>query len=419
MTLLRARVVSRGVAVHPKPKFGLGKTHKASSAEAMLRHCLRQRGWTRLYGEDGLTGQQHLSLLDDVRQYGRMYLRHEAESFFDRYGVNVDDNEARRSLQFQGEEQESAPGIEANESGTASQQAGRSWGISSQGQVQDLARGIASRAAGALSRFFDRTKTFLKELVVAGAMALKGEEPLTNAEIYALDRLTKKQHEYLDNFQREVTRNPPREIAEPNSVIIVEPAPMTPGQFVARLEQYGNAPWEVQNVGREVVKNQGVFSAERRVHKLSMEQHRPCTGPMGCLDQSRLGWQPVGSLIEIGDCYCMLNCDCYFEWQDPKGKIYVSPWGRHNPYGHNQPGGPDTKLPGIAFPTDAPIKELPSGPGPAEKRRPKKIKLKPPQKVGEPYPKGGTYPPARPLPSVQELLDEAGSPYAASEYEEA
>ncbi len=389
---------ARAMATAIKPRFAKHRVHKANSAEAILQHMLRQRGWTHAWRRSELSGKQHLNLLEDVRQYGRMYLRHEAESFFDRYGVEI---EEQRSID-QDDSELGFIGIGSESAALLSRRTRES--------DSTILRGIASRAAGALSRFFDRARGFIREVIVAGAMALKGEEPLTDAELFAVDRLTKKQVDYLDKFQREVIANPPKEIAEPTSIIVVGPPPMTPGQFIARLESYGNAPWEVQNVGREVVRKQQVFKAERRVHLLSMAEHRPCKGgEMGCLEQSQLGWQPIGTLREIGDCFCMNNCDCYFEWQDPKGKIHVSPWGRHNPKGFNQPGMPGAQLPGIEFPSGEPAaKELPSGPGPQEKP-PRKIKIKPrPEpKVAEPEP----LKPGREWPNVptkEELLNELG-----------
>ncbi len=375
-------------------RMGRYRTHKASSAESILRHVLRQRGWTAGFDGASLTGKQHLSLLDDVRQYGRMWLRHEAESFFDRYGVDVDDESGIRTM---------ARPLDCS----AVERSGQPH------ESHELVRSIASRAAGALSRFFDRVGHFIREALVAGAMALKGDDHLTNAEIYAVDRLTRKQYEYLDKFKREVQQNPPKPIADLSSQIIVAgPPPMTEGQFVARLEMYGNAPWEVQNIGREIVKGQHVFQAERRVHKLSFAQHRPCQGgEQGCLEQSQAGWQPIGSLREIGDCFCMTNCDCYFEWQAPDKKIFTSPWGRHNPRGY-------TGLPGIAFPEDQPaIPELPGGPGPQEKP-PRKIKLKPRPEPKQPEPP--KIEPSKPIvPTLKELLEEAGSPYSPEEYEKA
>lgn len=404
----RLELVGRQVESGRVPvRFAKSRTHKASSAEAILKHCLRQRGFTSAWRRSELTGKQHLNLLDDVRQYGRMHMRHEAETLFDRYGVEVDELSGIPARSFQ------------DDKGSAE----RAW-LQGVGWDSSLAqeRGIASRAIGAISRFFDRAKGFILELIFAGGMALKGPDGFTSNEHAALNNQATIQRQYLDKFEQEVIRNPPREIAEPSSVIIVAaPEPMTPGQFIARAESYGNAPWEVQNVGRETVRKQEVFKSERRVHLLSLEAHRPCKGgEMGCLEQSQMGWQPIGTLREIGDCYCMNNCDCYFEWQDPKGKIHVSPWGRHNPRGFNQDG----QLPGTVFPVEPAIPALPSGPGPAEKP-PRKIKLKPrperkPKDLEGIYPTEGPHERLpRPLPTVDQLLKEANSPYGASDYEEA
>ena len=48
---------------------GRRTTRKASSAESILAHCLRQRGWTSRFNEGRLNGRQHLALLEDIRQY--------------------------------------------------------------------------------------------------------------------------------------------------------------------------------------------------------------------------------------------------------------------------------------------------------------------------------------------------------------
>ncbi len=356
-----------------------------------------------------------------------MHMRHEAETLFDQYGVEVDESSIRSVGISTSEPQRNEPNDQGSGArlgitldGAIYQASIQEMAQDEQGEVAERAayngerlfldRGLAQRAAGAIRRLFDRARLFLKELTVAGAMALKGNEPLTNAELYALDRQTKKQYEYLDKFEREVVSNPPREIADLSSVIIIAgPPPMTPGQFIARAESYGNSVWEVQNVGREVARRSEVFSAERRVHAKPPGHHECRT----CIEQSARGWQPVGTLLEIGDSECMGNCDCYFLWQAPGGKVHVSPWGRHNPKGYEQPAIP--VLPSIPSPA---IPALPSGPGPAEKLKPKKIKLKPVPKVGERYPLGGEFPPARPDPTIQEILDKAGSPHPVDYYEE-
>lgn len=302
-----------------------------------------------------------------------------------------------------------------------------------------VSRGIADRAKSATARFFRRSKQFIHELIIAGGMLLKGSRELSANEMLAIDRQAKVQAEYLERFEREVVANPPKQIADLSSVTtVVSPPPMTPGQFIARAESYGNAPWQVQNIGRSEVLSQRVpvtapkappsgaaatpgvtspitatrpvFVKERRVHLLTLEEHRPCAT---CLSQSKRGWQDPGTLLEIGDAECKGNCDCYFEWMDDKNKVFVSPWGRHNPHGHNQPGEPQSKLPGIAYPPEVPIPALPGGPGPTTK---KKLKLKPLKP--KPAPEPESYEPGK-LPTLKELLEQAGSPYPESEYEEA
>ncbi len=356
------------------------RTHKANSAESILKHVLRQRGWTVQYDGASLTGRQHLSLLDDVRQYGRMWLRHEAESFFDRYGVEVDErDELGRSFGDFARAEDVSSDLDSGRCCDAGVQAKASEVVS---------RGVAGRAAGALGRFFDRAGQFIRELIVAGAMALKGDDHLTNAEIYAVDRLTRKQYEYLDKFKREVLQNPPKPIADLSSQIIVAgPPPMTEGQFVARLEQYGNSVWGAGNsLNRDRVRQVPNAKLERRF--LGHADHCEDCPPLAAQ-----GWQPLGTLPDIGDTECGGQCHCHFEYQDGKGKTFLTPED------YERRTGP-------------PIKKLPSGPGPQEKP-PRKIKLKPrpePKKPDREFPN---------VPTLKELLEEAGSPYPEEEYEKA
>ena len=184
---------------------------------------------------------------------------------------------------------------------------------------------------------------------------MAGPQGLTEEDIAAIDRNAQVQVDYLDKFERDLIANPPPELISPDlmsQTILVEP-PRSISQRIAQAESYGNSVWQSTiNVGRGIVVKQGAFDVERRVHLLAEHEHKYC---QTCISQSRMGWQPVGTLNEIGDSECMGSCDCYFEWMskgDPK--IYVSPWGRHNPKGYNQPGSHGTRLPGIAYPLDRP-----------------------------------------------------------------
>ncbi len=370
-------VVERAATVAmPKPRMHSSRIHKANSAEAILRHVLRQRGWTAIYGDGGLTGKRRLNLLEDVRQYSRMYLRHEAESFFDQYGVEIDERGLDGSQRGISGISDPLLGREGFADSSRDQERAQQVG-------REIVRGLASRAAGAIGRLFDRARGFLREVIVAGAMALKGDEPLTNAEIYALERLTRKQYEYLQKFEQEVSQNPPREIADLSSLtVIVQPPPMTPGQFTARLEQYGNSVWGAGNsLNRDRIRQ--VPNARRERRYLGHADHCEDCPPLAAQ-----GWQPIGTLPDIGDTECGGQCHCHFEYQDDKGKTFLTPED---------------------YERQTPVKKLPGGPGPQEKP-PRKIKLKP--EPPEPPPKSN-------VPTLQELLDEAGSPFPASEYEEA
>lgn len=329
-------------AVQPPKRFGKHRTHKANSAESILRHVLRQRGWTRIYGDGGLNGRQHLNLLEDVRQYGRQWFRHEAESFFDRYA-----------------------------------------------QELDVERGLASRAAGAIGRFFDRARQFVRELIFAGAIAFKGDDEFDESEQSALNHQANIQRQYFDKFEREVVRNPPREIADLSTQIIVAaPPPMTPGQFVARMELYGNAAWHAAQVNaRGGIIKSGLYNEERRV--LGDAKHCEDCPPL-----AELGWQPIGTLPGIGSTECMGFCHCHFEYRGATGKTHLK-----------------IEKPKAERPRDVP--------------RPKGKKFKP---IPEPKePKGIPEAPIeegphkrlpRPLPTIEQLLKEAGSPYSADEYED-
>jgi hypothetical protein len=115
-----------------------------------------------------------------------------------------------------------------------------------------------------------------------------------------------------------------------------------------------------------------------------------------CPPLAAQGWQPLGTLPDIGDTECGGQCHCHFEYQDHNGKTFLTPQD------YERRTGP-------------PIKKLPSGPGPRE-RRPKPE----PKDLEGIYPTEGPHKRLpRPLPTVEQLLKEAESPYSAAEYEEA
>ena len=317
--------VTRAARLPAQARLSQRTTHKASEASAILAHCLHRRGWTAAWKAGQLSGKRHLILLGDVRQYGRNWLRHEADGLF-------------RSLLGRG-----------------------------------LDRGLGAAVASAVGRFFDRARSFVKELIIAGAMALKGEGQLSAQEVAYLDQQARVQAEYLARFEREVRTNPPVALVEPATqthTTVVQAPPMTPGQFTARAEQYANSSHQAAQRGirKTVAYQKGIavdLVAEPPAGTIGVELvaeppgggvNAPIAGAppsrepivakwerriLGhpkthhchdCPPLAALGWQPAGTLPDIGESECGGLCLCTFEYRDGSagqpsvnGKAAVAP----------------------------------------------------------------------------------------------
>ena len=84
---------------------------------------------------------------------------------------------------------------------------------------------------------------------------------------------------------------------------------MVDGRFLFRCEMYarsGHGTYE--NVNRELMSESGKFTEERRVtHAFE--------GCDGCIAIEMMGWQPIGTLPEIGAEECLTACMCSFEYR--------------------------------------------------------------------------------------------------------
>lgn len=178
-----------------------------------------------------------------------------------------------------------------------------------------LARALASTARHAVSRFFDRVRTFLRESILAGAMALSGPEPLSPEDLAEVDRQHAGQIAYLDQFERDAGLRTPAEIAEPSGAALTNP--MTAAQFVARAELYGNAPW---TAAQAVGIGASIRSGAHRIRRVHVGPDVPCEQ---CQEQERFGWMPVGDarFRPIGSCTCQSGCHCHAELEWPDGTV--------------------------------------------------------------------------------------------------
>ena len=163
------------------------KTSKPLSAESILRDQLRSQGWTREFRDDELTGEQHIELLGAVRDFGRAWLRHESEAFLKHHGVERSVNRGfDRDLVRVADAEHGAdavhgripPAREGDPAGLVSAGIHGGDGIVRDGPGDSglhrpgIDRTIPADLALHAARFFGRTRTFIRELIVAGAMAL-------------------------------------------------------------------------------------------------------------------------------------------------------------------------------------------------------------------------------------------------------
>jgi hypothetical protein len=293
----------------PPRKIGAGRTHKASSAESILRHCLRRLGLSVAYRHDELTGEQSLELLDAVRDYSRAWLRHEAEALIRHYGRVIDES-----------------GVLPRSAG-GGQPGGNAGGVLGFRAEEDDPLGdlVASRSLSSamrhhVGRFFDRVKGFVRESILAGAMALSGPEGLTPDDLAEADRQHGVQVAYLDQFRRDVEVRGPAELSEPSPLVPAADV-MTAPEMAARAEMYGSATWgAAHEINRRGVIRDGKAVRERRFHWREVDH--PCGT---CAAESARGWVPVGTLLKIGDSECLgIGCDCYFVYELTDGTNFIT-----------------------------------------------------------------------------------------------
>lgn len=106
----------------------------------------------------------------------------------------------------------------------------------------------------------------------------------------------RQQYAWLENFARDV-----------------ESGRLTPEQIVARARMYSEAArGSYEQARRYGMKWRGAVE-ERRI--LGDADHCDC-----CVEQANRGWQPIGSLLAIGECTCIVNCKCTFVYRDEFAK---------------------------------------------------------------------------------------------------
>ena len=145
------------------------------------------------------------------------------------------------------------------------------------------------------SEFAIKAKASIKSIHIAAAsVALGGKDKLTPKDLGYIGSLIKSEYKYFDAMMREVG---------------AESQPLD-GTFLARVAMYGAASTKTfEAVTRRANQVSGDFDQDRR--RLGKAEHCP-----ECIEYAGKGWQPIGTLPEIGSkCSCKSNCKCYFEYR--------------------------------------------------------------------------------------------------------
>jgi hypothetical protein len=132
----------------------------------------------------------------------------------------------------------------------------------------------------------------------AAASANGGWAQMTQSDWGAAGQMIREQYDYLRNFANQ----------------IADGTQPLDGRVLVRADMYGDAARNTFEEMRRRGETEGGMQFERRV--LGQADHCP-----DCLDYAAEGWQPIGTLPQIGDSVCLTRCHCTFEYSDtnPEG----------------------------------------------------------------------------------------------------
>ena len=101
------------------------------------------------------------------------------------------------------------------------------------------------------------------------------------------------QYEYLNNFAGQIASGEQQ----------------LNGQVIVRTDLYGQAARGTYEAQRQRVEVGNGMEEERRILE------KDGANCVGCIEQVDLGWQPIGTLSEIGSEDCYANCRCEKEYR--------------------------------------------------------------------------------------------------------
>ena len=124
--------------------------------------------------------------------------------------------------------------------------------------------------------------------VAAGSAANGGWAQMSQSDWGATGQLIKEQYEFMRNFSNQIASG----------------EQLLNGQALVRADMYGEAArgtFETMQTRYQLINN----GMEEEIRILGEADH--CDG---CLEQAALGWQPIGTLDDIGEEECLTRCHC-------------------------------------------------------------------------------------------------------------
>lgn len=88
------------------------------------------------------------------------------------------------------------------------------------------------------------------------------------------------------------------------------------GRFLRRVEMYAQAGRGTYYEETNAVMERNGFDLERSIRTA----RDSCPG---CIEQAMKGWQPIGTIIPVGQRLCLTRCLCYMEYQSSAAGVVV------------------------------------------------------------------------------------------------
>ena len=129
--------------------------------------------------------------------------------------------------------------------------------------------------------------------IAASTSAQGGFAQMTQSDFGFAGSQIKKQYEYLDKFANQIASGEQQ----------------LNGQIVYRADLYGQAPRGTYEAQRQRLEVANGMEEERRILE---KDGANCEDCIAAADE---GWQPIGTLPQIGDSVCLTNCRCEMEYR--------------------------------------------------------------------------------------------------------